>query len=333
MNILDLFAGAGGLGLGFRKEKFSILLSSDVDEDCKTTYLHNWPNDNYLCGDIRKISISNLETFVGSKNVNIIVGGPPCKGFSTIGARASSNIKIRTRHDPRNYLFEKFIEVVFHFGPEVVLFENVSGLLSFKRGEILSQIKKRFKEIKYEVETFLLDAVDFKVPQVRKRVFIVARKRKKCIGSPCPSILDDLKPVFKNVNDAIADLAGMENKLENHVPLNHGDINIQRYKYIPEGGRLPEKELPKNLFRKNFGNTFKRLHRYKPSLTIVPGHNAFPIHPWLHRSLTVREAARIQTFPDNIVFLGSRQSQCLQVGNAVPVNLSVAWARHFASTL
>ena len=96
---------------------------------------------------------------------------------------------------------------------------------------------------------------------------------------------------------------------------------------------MPEDKLPPELYRKNFGSTFKRLHREKPSLTMVPGHNAFPIHPILDRSLTVREAARIQTFPDDVVFEGTRQDQCIQVGNAVPVKLSEVFAKHLKEKL
>ena len=128
--------------------------------------------------------------------------------------------------------------------------------------------------------------------------------------------------------DAIGDLANKGEEVSNHVPLKHGEKNIRRYQLIPEGGRLPENDLPADLYRKNFGNTFKRLDRNKPSLTMVPGHNAFPIHPWLDRSLTVREAARIQTFPDDVVFCGNRQEQCIQVGNAVPVKLAKVLANN-----
>ena len=184
-NIIDLFAGAGGLSLGFRLEKFNVLLSTDVDKDCEKTYLHNWKMENYLCKDIRATTLNEIERHINSRNVDVIVGGPPCKGFSTIGARASSNIKIRQRVDERNFLFKRFLEVVNHFRPEVVLFENVSGLLTFKNGEVFTLIKDGFKKIHYEVEDFLLDAVNYKVPQVRKRVFVVARKRKKPIGSHC----------------------------------------------------------------------------------------------------------------------------------------------------
>lgn len=133
--------------------------------------------------------------------------------------------------------------------------------------------------------------------------------------------------------DAIGDLADDSIEIANHVPLKHREKQIERYKLIPEGGRLPENELPEELYRKNFGNTFKRLHRAKPSLTMVPGHNAFPIHPWLNRSLTVREAARIQTFDDDYVFLGPRDKQCTQVGNAVPPLLAKAWADYLKGEL
>jgi len=334
MNIVDLFAGVGGLSLGFRQEKYNILLSTDIDEDCKDTYTLNWPKSLYLCEDIRKITPKTLQQSLGASNVEIIVGGPPCKGFSTIGARASSDEMMRKRFDERNFLFRDFVKVVNKVGPKIFLFENVSGLLNFNNGFIFEEIKNSFRKIGYKIEHNLLDAVNYGVPQYRKRVFIVGRKRNKEIGFP-PISYKWAKhmPCFKTVGEVISDLAGLENNFPNHIPLNHGDKNIRRYKFIPEGGRMPEDKLPSDLYRKNFGNTFKRLDRNKPSLTMVPGHNAFPIHPWLHRSLTVREAARIQTFPDDIIFTGPRHSQCLQVGNAVPVNLARAWAIHLKNEL
>ena len=124
-----------------------------------------------------------------------------------------------------------------------------------------------------------------------------------------------------------------QNEIDNHIPLKHREKNIARYKLIPEGGRMPEDKLPSELYRKNFGNTFKRLDRQEPAFTMVPGHNAFPIHPTENRSLTVREAARIQTFPDNIIFPGTRQSQCIQVGNAVPPKLAKVLALHLLKLL
>ncbi len=151
---------------------------------------------------------------------------------------------------------------------------------------------------------------------------------------PMATYHEDGEKKWKTVGDAIGDLADKQSDtILNHVPLKHGEINVRRYRLIPEGGRLPEDNLPPELYRKNFGNTFKRLHRARPSLTMVPGHNAFPIHPWLDRSLTVREAARIQTFPDDYEFIGPRDKQCMQVGNAVPPVLAKAWAEEIKREL
>jgi DNA (cytosine-5)-methyltransferase 1 len=329
VNVLDLIAGVGGFSLGFKLAGYNIVGATDIDNDCKKTYELNFPNANYICADIKKLSTNNLKKKINLNNLDIIVGGPPCKGFSTIGARVSSKEEIRKKFDDRNYLFQYFTKMVGELSPKVVLFENVSGILTFNKGQIYELIIESFKNIGYEIETFLLDAYDYDVPQHRKRVFILARKKNIAqVGVPKKLRKKSNLLQFKTVGQAISDLAGKEYLIDNHIPLKHREKNLQRYKLIPEGGRLPEKELSKDLYRKNFGNTFKRLHRDRASLTMVPGHNAFPIHPWLDRSLTAREAARIQTFPDNFILTGPRHSQCLQVGNAVPVNLAAAWAYH-----
>jgi DNA (cytosine-5)-methyltransferase 1 len=134
--------------------------------------------------------------------------------------------------------------------------------------------------------------------------------------------------------DVLKDLEHLDDKPEfNHVFLKHTSKNIERYKLIPEGGRLPEDSLSPELYRKNFGNTYKRLSRNRPALTMVPGNDAFPIHPTLNRSLTVREAARIQTFPDSIIFEGNRRQQGHQVGNAVPPVFSEKLAKFIMDQL
>ena len=163
---------------------------------------------------------------------------------------------------------------------------------------------------------------DYGVPEIRERVIILGNRVGLPVEFPQPDHSDKpedgLLP-WNNCWDVIKDLVDLGDTPEfNHVALKHTEKNITRYKLIPEGGRLPEGALPPELYRKNFGNTFKRLSRTRPALTMVPGNDAFPIHPILHRSLTVREAARIQTFPDTIIFEGNRRQQGHQVGNAVP---------------
>ena len=184
----------------------------------------------------------------------------------------------------------------------------------------------------------MLCAADYGVPQKRYRLFFMGVREDlpQIPEFPEPYITDASK--YITVGDTIMDLVGKENEFPNHIPMKHNAIVTERIKCIPEGEGIPEDGLPDNVAKgsrsdfldhsiKNFSHVFKRLSRYKPATTMVPGHNAFPLHPTEPRSLTVREAARIQTFPDDVVFCGSRQNQCIQVGNAVPVKLAEALAK------
>lgn len=329
--VVDLFSGAGGFLLGFLKAGFNPLLSTDFDKDCADVHKTNLSHVPFLQTDIYDLSESVLSKYV-TQSVDVLIGGPPCQGFSTIGARASSNADIRNRFDMRNTLFRQYIRVLRFLKPKVFLMENVKGILTKDKGRVLDEIKKEFNKTGYSLQIFVLNAADYGVPQIRERVFFFGSRIDIPLTPPTATHGESLEP-YSTVLNAIGDLADKSSEIPNHEALKHGEINIRRYKLIPEGGRMPEDKLPPELYRKNFGNTFKRLHRNKPSLTMVPGHNAFPIHPWLDRSLTVREAARIQTFPDNYIFCGSRQKQCMQVGNAVPVQLSYAWAMHISKLL
>tara|TARA_S200000501_G_scaffold329177_1_gene329585 strand:+ start:1849 stop:2892 length:1044 start_codon:yes stop_codon:yes gene_type:complete len=332
LKVIDLFCGSGGFTLGFLSEKFNVDLAVDFDPYCGKVYKKNLPKIKFILKDL-----SNLDKkiFEGLKP-DIVVGGPPCQGFSTIGSRISSQEKKRRKKDIRNNLVFSFIEHVNYLNPKIFLMENVSGILTRESGDIFSELKKKIKSYGYKFDIYNLDAVNYGVPQYRKRVFIVGTKLDNYeISKPNITHGDHfLLEKEITVNSVIRDLAKIKiDESLNHVPLKHKPKNLKRYALIPEGGRLPENNLPKELFRKNFGNTFKRLHRNKPSLTMVPGHNAFPIHPWLDRSLTVREAARIQTYPDNFIFIGPRHQQCIQVGNSVPVKLAKHWAKHLKKTL
>lgn len=331
--VLDLFSGIGGLHSGFKDEGFEISLAIDFDENCEKTHKSNYPEIRFIKKDIRLISNEEIKALVGNK-IDVLLGGPPCQGFSTIGNRASSNPYKRKKRDSRNDLFNEYIRILNLIKPKFFLMENVKGLLTKDSGRVFERIKKEYVKTGYYFDYSLLDVVDFGVPQFRKRVFFYGNKYNIKMTPPNKTCgaLSTSKP-YKTVGESIMDLVGKENRFANHSPLYHRDKNIKRYSYIPEGGRLPEQNLPVELYRKNFGNTFKRLDRKKPSLTMVPGHNAFPIHPTLNRSLTVREAARLQTFPDTFIFMGSRQSQCTQVGNAVPVQMARAWAKHIKGYL
>ncbi len=332
LKIVDLFCGSGGFTLGFIQEKFHVELAADIDPYCQKVYQKNLPKTKFILEDLSQLK---KENFKGLKP-DIVVGGPPCQGFSTIGSRASSLKQKREKKDFRNNLVFSFMEHVNYLNPKIFLMENVSGILTREKGKIFEALKKKIESFGYRYQVFKLDAVNYGVPQYRKRVFIIGTRIDKYeISKPNTTHGENLflkKEV--SINSIISDLAEIKIDTKiNHVPLNHKPKNLKRYSLIPEGGRLPENKLSKELFRKNFGNTFKRLHRNKPSLTMVPGHNAFPIHPWLNRSLTVREAARIQTYPDNFIFVGPRHEQCMQVGNSVPVKMAQCWAKHLKKIL
>ena len=329
--LVDLFSGAGGFLVGFTQADFRVLLSTDIDEDCEKVHSVNMPDIPFLRSNIYDVDEKTLEKYV-QEDVDVLVGGPPCQGFSTIGARASSNVDIRNRKDPRNSLFRQYIRILNVIRPKFFLMENVKGLLTREKGTIFCEIQNAFHSTGYDFNYVILNAADYGVPQIRERVFFYGNRVDAKMNPPQPEYGEGLKP-YNTVLGAIGDLAEGKDNIQNHIPLRHGEINIRRYSLIPEGGRMPEDKLPPDLYRKNFGNTFKRLDRNKPSLTMVPGHNAFPIHPWLNRSLTVREAARIQTFPDDFVLMGARQKQCMQVGNAVPPLLSYVWAMHIKQYL
>ena len=329
---MDLFSGAGGFLLGFEKEGFDIILSTDFDEDCEKVHKINRPNIPFVRADIRTLSNEKIDELLNGQTVDVLIGGPPCQGFSTIGNRVSSDPERRTKYDPRNDLFREYIRILNHLQPKVFVMENVKGIKTRDGGTIFEEIQRQFKETGYDFNCITLNAADYGVPQYRERVFFYGTRIGVDFEAPIPTHGENRNP-YIIVLDAIGDLANKGEEVSNHVPLKHGEKNIRRYQLIPEGGRLPENDLPADLYRKNFGNTFKRLDRNKPSLTMVPGHNAFPIHPWLDRSLTVREAARIQTFPDDYIFSGRRDKQCMQVGNAVPVQLANAWAKQVKGVL
>ena len=329
---MDLFSGAGGFLLGFEKEGFDIILSTDFDEDCEKVHKINRPNIPFVRADIRTLSNEKIDELLNGQTVDVLIGGPPCQGFSTIGNRVSSDPERRTKYDPRNDLFREYIRILNHLQPKVFVMENVKGIKTRDGGTIFEEIQRQFKETGYDFNCITLNAADYGVPQYRERVFFYGTRIGVDFEAPIPTHGENRNP-YNIVLDAIGDLANKGEEVSNHVPLKHGEKNIRRYQLIPEGGRLPENDLPADLYRKNFGNTFKRLDRNKPSLTMVPGHNAFPIHPWLDRSLTVREAARIQTFPDDYIFSGRRDKQCMQVGNAVPVQLANAWAKQVKGLL
>ncbi|MEJ7934463.1 DNA cytosine methyltransferase [Sphingobium sp. AN558] len=308
---VSLFAGGGGLTLGIEKAGFESAFATDFEPSSAKTFARNLRDVPFFLGDIQRLTRGELEETLRGRQIDLVVGGPPCQGFSTLGDQNPA--------DPRNGLFWHFVNVVGWLQPSSFLMENVSYLRTQYGGRYEREIVAAFEKLGYRVDVRTLNSADFGVAQVRRRVFFFGTRLPGQFEWPAPTHGPGLLP-YVGVGSL---LDGIPDDAPNHIHLNHSDKVIARYKLIPEGGRMPPPaELPQEIRRKNFGNTYKRLHRGRPSLTLVPGNNAFAIHPTEDRSLSPREAARIQGFPDDYIFVGSRAEQCKLVGNAVPVLLA-----------
>lgn len=321
LSMVALFAGGGGLHLGMQQAGFKTVWANDVVASAARTFARNFPRIDFVDQDIRHFTPTQMSDLTGDLPIDLVVGGPPCQGFSTLGDQLTA--------DPRNSMFEAYARVVGWLKPRAFLMENTSYLRSQYGGAYEDEIRRAMTALGYTVDVAVLNAADFGTPQIRKRVFVVGTLAHEPFAWPTATHGQSASSPYLTVGESIMDLATTTaDEAHNHVALNHGAVVIGRYKLIPEGGRLPPpSELPAELRRRNFGNTYKRLHRDRPSLTLVPGNNAFPVHPTLDRSLTPREAARLQDFPDEYVFEGSRAEQCRLIGNAVPVGLSHALGR------
>lgn len=330
---VDLFSGAGGLLRGFLDAGFCPVFSVEMWDPAVQTHKNNYPTVPLIERDIRTIDNTEITQYAGT--IDVIVGGPPCQGFSTIGKRLVK--------DPRNELVFEFVRFVETIKPKIFLMENVRGLLSSDGGKTKEAIENEFRAIGYNVKSKVLCAADYGVPQIRNRIFFIGVRNDYSLEPDFPEPLYS-KATYLTVGDAINDLIGKENIIPNHVPMKHNKTVEGRIACIKEGEGIPKEGLPetvshgsrsdyKNNEIKNFSHVYRRLSRFKPATTMVPGHNAFPLHPTENRSLTVREAARIQTFPDDVVFCGTRQDQCIQVGNAVPVQLAFVLATHIKEML
>jgi len=333
LTFIDLFCGAGGMTLGLKMAGFEPRLGVDFDKDCEATHKMNFKDVPFICGDINNLTSKEILKLSGSKKgeIALIVGGPPCQGFSTV------NGKSRFLENPKNRLFVQFVRVIQDLQPDWFVMENVVGLTTMNNGRVRLAIIDAFKNIGYNVESKILDAVDYGVAQFRQRAFFIGNNKGSQIHFPerthCNikkqnqlNLFDDKKLLpYVTVGDRIMDL--LDKNLPNHERPTHAPIVLERMSHVPEGGNqkdIPEDLKPPQLYK----NTYGRLDRSKPSYTI---HTRFDVastgslyHPTENRALTVREGARLQSFPDWFVFAGKKGSQYRQVGNAVPPLLAEA---------
>lgn len=349
MNAIDLFAGAGGLSIALENSGFRLLMANEINPVFAKTHSYNFPHVPVIQKDINEVTEQELKDVLNGHSVDLIVGGPPCQGFSVFGNRRFINTKEYDPHqDPRNFLVYQYMRIVEILKPKFFFMENVKGFTNLDKGLFVEEVKKQFYQMGYkDIWCEVVCAADYGVPQERQRMFMIGNRlgikfeKPPVTNYPIGSMLG---PDYATVGETIMDLVGKENQVPNHVPLEHKPIVAQRYSYIKEGCKLDVRDLPPELAQAtrsdsktgkvaNYSHVYKRLDRKKPSTTMVPGHNAFPVHPTLNRTLTAREAARIQTFPDSHIFFGTRQEQCIQVGNAVPPQMAEPFLKRIAAYL
>ena len=350
-NVLDLFCGAGGFSYGMDKNpNFRTVVALDFDENAVTTFKKNMPYTNVVVGDITDKEIkATIVKLSKDANVNMIIGGPPCQGYSMKGKKLGLK-------DPRNFLFREYLNLVKEISPEVFVIENVKGILLASNGWFRDEIVKEISNLGYYVNYKVLCAADFGVPQARERTIFICSKSKP-IPMPTPTVTKRT-----TVREAIEDLAYLESGegdfvqsystdatseyqrimrrgselLYNHKASNHKKIAIEKLKMIPpEQGKenLPEDMIGKQKFKTTWG----RLKWDDISPTIDTrfdaSSNGTNNHPFLNRAITPREAARLQSFDDTFIFYGSKVHVRKQIGNAVPPWLAKAIADQIFNVL
>lgn len=358
LKIIDLFCGVGGLSHGFaHNDNFEIVAANEILKNMGNAYSLNHPEVKVYIEDIKDFNAKKIEKDLQIKpqDIDIIVGGPPCQAYSTVGKRLIN--------DSRGELFQEYYRVLKEFNPSLFLFENVKGLLSMQSGELLKTIISLFESLGYKVQYKVLNSADYGAPQIRERVIIIGSKLKTNFQylkpthynpKDAPSLFNKNLLPYLTLENAISDLPfiksgedsfeyvskpknefqkGMRknapSKLMDHNAPNNNEKLVKIMESLPDGG-TPE-DLPEDLRpTSGFKNTYCRLWWKRPSPTITRNlstpSSSRCIHPKAPRPLTTREGARIQCFPDNYQFYGSRTDRNLQIGNAVPTFLSTALA-------
>jgi DNA (cytosine-5)-methyltransferase 1 len=351
-SLMDLFSGCGGISRGFEAAGFKTLLGLDLDTDSLATFKFNHPAAHTVAEDISKVAPRAVadRAGVGPGDLDCLVGGPPCQSFS-------KNVPASARffEDPRNHLYEWFMEFVEDLQPKTVLVENVAELANAHNGYVRDQIMGRLRSLGYAVIGKRLLAADYGVPQLRRRMFFLAsRVGDRHLQFPAPTHLPPAacqtllsEPHYVTVEQAISDLPRLEagggeepmpyasdplsdfqrlmrngnGSVYDHVARALAPMQLARLQAIKPGQRM--KDLPAHLqAKKGYGGAYSRLEWDKPALTITtwvfhPGSGRFG-HPVDDRTITMREAARLQSFDDDFRFTGSYNSKSRQIGNAVP---------------
>ena len=318
LKYIDLFSGAGGFSLGFDNKGFENVFSIDIEPNFCKTYKHNFANHKLIEKDICELSDSEIQYHKEFDEIDVVIGGPPCQGFSIAG-----NIGRKFVDDPRNRLFKEFVRVVKVVKPKFFVMENVARLYTHKKGETRKEIIKDFEKLGYKVDCKILNSADYGVPQVRKRAIFIGSAVNMEIQFPQKEV-----EKYISVKEALSTYpkleSGEESSIPNHIAMSHSAQMLNKMSYVTDGG--DRNEIPVKL-RPTSGDVRKYI-KYasdKPSVCVT-GDMRKIFHYEQNRALTVRELAKLQSFPDDFVFKGNRISQQQQVGNSVPPQMAEAIA-------
>ncbi|MGO1653000.1 DNA cytosine methyltransferase [Senegalia sp. (in: firmicutes)] len=312
LNYIDLFSGAGGMSLGFEKAGFKNIFSLEFNREIAETYKKNFPETNLIIKDIVELSETEIKEIIGGLDIDVVVGGPPCQGFSLAGKIGRTFIE-----DDRNYLFNEFVRVVSIVKPKIFIVENVARMASHNKGKTILEIINEFEKLGYNVEYDVLQTSDYGIPQKRQRIIIVGTR-----GSVFK--FPEKNESVLTIKDAIDDLPRLKSaeksNIPNHNAMNHSAQMLEKMSYIKDGGDrddIPEELRPKT------GDARKYIcyNSKKPSPTVT-GDMRKIFHYEQNRALTQRELARLQTFPDDFIFVGNSMKIQQEIGNAVPPKLA-----------
>ena len=308
MTFVDLFCGAGGLSKGLEMAGLNGICGLDWFEEAGLTYKknfnHPFVNGDIKSGETKEAFYDTVEKQLNGRRLNIVAGGFPCQGFSLAGNRIVD--------DPRNSLYLEMLEIVNKLQPDFVVCENVKGLRSMLGGRVERKILEDYKEIGYDMNVTTLCAADYYTPQKRERVIFIGNRIGVKNYYPKPL----LRPSeYITTGESIADLmVHPVDEAFNHVPTRHRPDMAEKMRLLPEGESL----------YKGYSDAWKKCPWNEASCTIKENHGGVNIHPKLPRVLTAREMARLQSFPDDFIFMGTKNKQLVQIGNAVPCLLGKA---------